>query len=599
MTPIHHLMPKAGPVRALFAAGILMAVSPGYAPVALASPPELGLPQQISGAWMSRLVAPDMAAADLEGTVDVALSDDGFAVGGQPDAGKPVKGTTVSVHRAIAGIATGLSFRVEGLPPQGRLTLHDAAANLLWQSDGKSSQDVTLSDLRAIGEVVFRYQGPLKDGRPVTVSGLGITMGTLPAPAPDGFIETGSLAELRGYAHLDDVSVRLMPGTYRVQDSLYHHFIEVTGDGSRFDLSDVVLQADTALFSAFGVTPGEGGFYSVVDLTGDGVTWSGGHVQTYGDRPGIQPRNKIFNITGRDVTLRDATVTTAGSVPWGYGSLFGISGDPVRKMNGIRIGYPAERTALLGCTVHMRAMGHGIFVQGATDTLIDGCKVDGLLRPTDDILAEKKGFAFDRDFMIAGSGEGVPPSPEGRIPAGEMVSLSEDGIRLYPRGGPRDERARDTGRTVIRNSQVRNMRRGICTGFGTAANVIENSDVWHNVQAGFHIGSGDILVGSRADATYSEALIIPDNESRDARVALQITDSRGGGMNRMLAGINGTGHAITLWSAEDADVPDALDIRVGTSSGFLGRDEYGEEFPEGVARDIDLINLTRAKVVAR
>ncbi len=77
---------------------------------------------------MSRLFAPDMAAADLEGTIDVALSDDGFAVTGQP-----VKGTTVSVHRAIAGLATGLSFS-------------PAAAAVCWST--RQSNDTKSTRLR-------------------------------------------------------------------------------------------------------------------------------------------------------------------------------------------------------------------------------------------------------------------------------------------------------------------------------------------------------------------------------------------------------------------------------------------------------------------
>ncbi|WP_171061011.1 hypothetical protein [Poseidonocella sp. HB161398] len=49
MRPIYHALPKARLGWTLFAAGLLMAVSPGYPTPALASPPELGLPQQIKG----------------------------------------------------------------------------------------------------------------------------------------------------------------------------------------------------------------------------------------------------------------------------------------------------------------------------------------------------------------------------------------------------------------------------------------------------------------------------------------------------------------------------------------------------------------------
>jgi hypothetical protein len=43
-----------------------------------------------------------------------------------------------------------------------------------------------------------------------------------------------------------------------------------------YDLTGVRVQADTELFSRFGVIPGDGGFYSVIDLTGDGIVFEGG-----------------------------------------------------------------------------------------------------------------------------------------------------------------------------------------------------------------------------------------------------------------------------------------------------------------------------------
>ena len=71
-------------------------------------------------------------------------------------------------------------------------------------------------------------------------------------------------------------------------------------------------------------------------------------------------------------------------------------------MNGIRVGYPSKGSKLINCRVHMRAMGHAIFVQGAEDTLIEDCHVDGLLRPTNEILAETSGLALLTRSMMSG-----------------------------------------------------------------------------------------------------------------------------------------------------------------------------------------------------
>lgn len=169
-------------------------------------------------------------------------------------------------------------------------------------------------------------------------------------------------------------------------------------------------------------------------LSGNLITLEGLYIETYGNEPGVQSRNKIFNITGSEITLKNAEIRTAGSSPWGYGSFYGLGGGDVRKMNGIRVGWPAKDIKLIGCRVHMRAMGHAIFVQSAQNTLIEDCHIDGLLRTTDAILAETSGYSFNKNFMAIKGGyiEGVTVADDGKILPGEMISLSEDGIRMYP-----------------------------------------------------------------------------------------------------------------------------------------------------------------------
>lgn len=265
----------------------------------------------------------------------------------------------------------------------------------------------------------------------------------------------------------------------------------------------------------------------------------------------------------------------------------GMSHMKVRKMNGIRIGQPARNTRLVGSRVHMRAMGHAIFVQGASDTLIEDCHVDGLLRPTDEILAETSGYAFDRGFKVPGYGEGVQIGPDRLIPPNEIVSLSEDGIRMYPRSG-----GVETGPTTIRNCTVANMRRGICTGLSAASDEVLNCEVRNCIAAGFNIGSGDKLVACRADAKYAEALCAPYLRSEGARVDLEILDSRQRTANNLLAKVNGNHHHIRLHTADPAYVPEDMTIELASSNGY-GSFRKGERTANGVA----LTNTTPARVV--
>jgi hypothetical protein len=403
-----------------------------------------------------------------------------------------------------------------------------------------------------------------------------------------GFVTVDSIDSLRNFAARDKVKVRVKPGVYKIDTAASHRFIEFSGHDSHYDLNGVTLRVDTRLFSKFGDPGGRDGFYRVINLTGDRVVFQGAKIETYGDQPGIQSRNKIVNITGSGVVLQGVEITTSGSSPWGYGSLFGISGAVVRKLNGIRIGWPAVGARVIDCRVHMRAMGHGIFVQGADKTVIENCHVDGLLRPTNEILAEKKGLAFESGFKASGSNyvEGVKVGPNGEILPDEMVSLSEDGIRLYTDSG-----GHLTGATTIRGCTVRRMRRGICTGLGPAADKVVDCEVVDCVAAGFNIGSGDVLETCRADAKYAEALSCPYPKSRDARVDLEILDSRAGLSNDLLATINGSGHTVRLHTEKNVFVPASMVIALGTRRGYAS---YQRRMT--AARDIHLLNQTPAAV---
>jgi hypothetical protein len=235
-------------------------------------------------------------------------------------------------------------------------------------------------------------------------------------------------------------------------------------------------------------------------------------------------------------------------------------------MNGIRVGWPARDVQLIGCRVHMRAMGHGIFVQGASNTLIRDCHVDGLLRPTSEILAECTSYAFDRNFRTRGQrfSEGVALGPDGEILPNEIIALSEDGIRLYPDGGP----GRPTGRTIVERCTVQRMRRGICTGLGPAADQVTHCEVRECVAAGYNVGSGDVLQDCRADAKYAEALCLPYLRAQGAKIDLEVLDSRGGFANDLVAVINGSRHEVHLRATATEHVPAGMRIEVATLGGY-------------------------------
>ncbi|WP_020526233.1 right-handed parallel beta-helix repeat-containing protein [Flexithrix dorotheae] len=408
----------------------------------------------------------------------------------------------------------------------------------------------------------------------------------------DGFILIGSLAELREFAGKDNVKVRLKKGSYNIDKTLSTRFMEFTGNNSHYDLTEVRIMVDTKLFSLTNLKPGktDNKLYCAIEISGNNVIMEGLYIETYGGKPGRQSKNKMFNIIGSDVTLKNVEVRTAGSSPWGYGSLYGLGGGDVRKMNGIRIGYPAKNVKLIGCQVHMRAMGHAIFLQGAENTLIENCHVDGLLCFTDDILAETSGYCYDKDFYAGKGGyiEGTIVAEDGKILPGEVISLSEDGIRMYP-----DMRGQPTKNTTIKNCTVTNMRRGICTGLSTSGDKVIDCRVTNCVATGFNVGNADTLINCSSDAKYAEAFCIPYTNAKNAYVEMEILESREGLANSMLAKINGTNHQVVITTSNPDFIPEVMKIKLSTKEG------YGNFKKNAVihATNIRLENQTETKVL--
>lgn len=527
--------------------------------------------------------------ASVEQAFVLSLKADGFSMKSQGDIeGNSYVYCHLSIDRPIRAIS--FNYQSSGNVELAPISLLDAAANELWHSNDQTniSETIELKDIKAHGQLIFKIG---TTGAQASLDSFGHTIRSIQYSLDDqksrvdamGFIQLSDLNTLRGYSNQDNVKVRLLPGYYQLDKAFCKQFIQFTGKNSVFDMRGANIMVDTKLFSQTDLSPGmnDGRMYCAIAIHGNNVQMEGPYVETYGDFPGIQSRNKIFNLTGKDVILKNAEVRTSGSSPWGYGSFYGLGGGDVRKMNGIRIAWPGENIKLIGCKVHMRAMGHAIFVQGAKNTLIEDCHVDGLLRTTDDILAETSGYAFDKNFKAHKGGyiEGVIVAEDGSFLPGEMFSLSEDGIRIYPRA----QRGAPTGSTTIKNCTVTNMRRGICTGLNTAGDKVINCRVTNCYATGFNVGNLDTLINCSADAKYAEAFCVPYTQAKNAYVDMEILDSRKGMKNKLLAKINGRNHQVNIYTSNSAFIPDDMAIKLSTS------ESYGGPWRGGIPKAMNII----------
>jgi hypothetical protein len=211
-----------------------------------------------------------------------------------------------------------------------------------------------------------------------------------------------SIAQLQQYAVQDDVNVKMTPGVYNisginvlgglrqesnVNGTLRYNIVQISGNNSTYDLTGVVLQVDSSVWTT---EYGNGGVY---------------HIQTMGNNNVIKnltmvdvgtvhdaPRDNCVNIVrdGSNNRIEGFHVSSKGSSPYGYGDAFGKGGGPVlshKKHSTCLV--RGESNHVKDCTFIHRTYGHCIFMQAASNPLIEGCYIEGEMRTTDDILAEE------------------------------------------------------------------------------------------------------------------------------------------------------------------------------------------------------------------
>lgn len=359
-----------------------------------------------------------------------------------------------------------------------------------------------------------------------------------------------SVKELAKYAKKSDVVVKMKPEIYEVDDikigelSVFKYgknhkkkddfrigsLIHFTGNNSQYFLTGAVLNIDGKLhknypkseFSEFLIS---GNNNYIEGLTGKDI---GNHVPAH--------RVQMMRVMGDNNIIKNADLFVRGSTPHGYGHLLGKGRNalvPLHKHSVLLV--EGKNTKFLGCKVVTHAFGHGIFMQGAINTLFKDCYVEGQMRSTNEMLAETSGLAFDVGFKS--------DYPPGKIMPNEIKSLSEDGIRAYPSGGLSGRRTQ--GVTVI-NCTVKNMRSGFDLSASLPPTKIVGSTAIGCQEKGFSIGDNGVIENSKGDALYGPLITFVGNNVKNCKVDLQLVDTVSEYKVPRLAEINGSGHHITI-----------------------------------------------------
>lgn len=426
----------------------------------------------------------------------------------------------------------------------------------------------------------------------VGIASLFFTTG-LPQLANAQTITASSLAELRSYAAMDNVSVTMAPGEYWLEgDGTNTTFLEFSGSNSAFDLTGAQIKLDTREMAGYGNSQS----LRIIDVSGSnnllqGLDFSGHDIdldtdpnaRRYADRSAVYLR-----VTGNDNQLQDTTLLVRGSTPYGYGDVFGKgarfpeSGLPVeeggfaflshKKTSSFLVTGGATNTVIDNLDLTSQAYGHGFFVQGgATNTTIRNSTITGELVSSNDAIAhpEYQEYAAGADGILGtpddgGTRSGTPLHPD------IYLSAQEDGIRMY---------SGTTGLTV-ENTVVTNFRSGVHSTFAAGTVTIENVEAYGTENA-FVPGSNTTITNSKADIVNGPAVYVQYNGKSNTTIDIEIVGDQPVGKDWAVAYLNGSNFDVTIRSDLPAGfLPEDSVVRFGQTWFNNWRDQLKPTGPE-------------------
>lgn len=376
----------------------------------------------------------------------------------------------------------------------------------------------------------------------------------------NGVINVDSLQALKPFLSLDNVQVKLAPGTYRITgedvlNGLYNDstamlgrnhkiLLKFSGNHSTYDFTGVTLEVESSVWLQ---SYGNNGVYQI-ETTGNYNVLKNLTMIDIGDI-GDAPVNGCVNVVmdGSHNRIEGFHMSIKGSYPYGYGDVFGKGGQATirhRKHSAFLI--RGESNHAKNCTLIHRSYGHAMFMQAASNPIIEGCYIEGEMRSTDDMLAETSGPAFDIDFETIWGFRLLP---------GFMKSTGEGGIRAYNAGETiidGVEYDRGTSNPTIINNTIVNMRTGVTLTHARGTKYVAGC-VTIGCERGFAIGSG-IIENCSSDAQYGPAFGVDYESDRGVTADITILPYEGDHYSgsRHLAYIYGSNHNITFRGVEES-----------------------------------------------
>ncbi|QDT05050.1 hypothetical protein K227x_34480 [Rubripirellula lacrimiformis] len=385
--------------------------------------------------------------------------------------------------------------------------------------------------------------------------------------------EVSTLLALRSAVQSSDQTIIMKPGRYTLTELPNgSRDIPCSGSNNTIDLSDVYVAVPVGTTRRGYITISgdnnvfRGGVFEDIYPSGlDDVTDFSAYNQNRSTLAKGLNGSAVLSVSGDDNTVAGTKLTVRGSFPYGYGSIYGIGADNVYGLDkrcGILL--KGKRNTVDGCEVQQRAFGHGIYMQSPADeSVIKNSLVEGVMRPSKDLYLEtnprdlparsdykippkddrSRGRRGRRERGQGRSAIGSKNRDHGRdlgtpIPTDTMIPLSEDGIRVYSKGGS----------VTVENCTVKKMRGGIRLYLASHATVIHSTavDCGHT---NFNMPSRGKIIGSIGNFAYAPLSDFRLSKSRQ-EIELTILPSPDAVGSHNLADVQGSNHSIVLHRSE-------------------------------------------------
>lgn len=355
-------------------------------------------------------------------------------------------------------------------------------------------------------------------------------------------ITVSSIVQLRIASKFSGKNITVKPGVYTVEDTMPNDvktIIHFSGSNNNFNLEGATIIVPTSVLRGMG--PGSVHEFATYRIDGSNIVFNGGHFENTGDDRPYASLSE-FEVQGNDISFLGCNIIVRGSEPYGYGDTYGKGSDNIVTLyKHAAMSILGDRVLVDGCDFKVFAYGHGIHIHGSQDTVIRNVTMEGVRRLTDEIYKETSGPAYDFGFKIyfPDSKRGLP------IPKGEMLSLTEDGIRAYLDGHDVNGVLRRTQNITVENCFVDKMRGGITLSIANGDISVTDNISINNANA-YDLPSNAIVRNCKGNAAFGPLLAMPYDHKRDSDIELELIDSEVTMGDHPLAKITGARHKITI-----------------------------------------------------